>query len=193
MAVSPIFIRISASILSLVFLLPVATAGDNPINPFDYNFCGGERVYPVVGIEFSTSCGPRNMVALGRRGKLSWFFPDSHGSGQGDRKGIYRLSDQQLLDLSRLAEVVQIAQPPAPMASPVQYKLGLNFSGRPFQRVHTGLTDKYSPSTRLFRRLLELVPDKPYLPECGGEPVIFDPIKTRSERLKIYGSLSREK
>ena len=50
---------------------------DKPIDPFDYNFCGGERVYPIVGVNISTACGPRNQIALGRRGKIMWFFPGS--------------------------------------------------------------------------------------------------------------------
>lgn len=171
--------------LGLLLLPILANAADKPIDPFDYNFCGGERVYPVVGVHFSTACGPRNMMALGRRGKISWFFPDTHKTGKHIRKGTYHLTDDQLLRLSKLAEVVMIAEPARPKATTIQYRLGVDFSGRPFRRTHTGLTDKYLPSTELFNEILALVPDKPYLPGCSGSGEIFDPKKTIAERKKM--------
>ena len=167
-------------------LMAAQPAKEKPADPFDYNFCGGERVYPIVGAEFATMCGPRNMVALGRRGKLMWFFPDM--INEGARQGAIRLSDAQLLELSLLAEVVQVAPPAQPVALPVQYKLGVNFSGRPYQRVHTGLDERYLPSHKLFRRMLSLVPDQPLLPDCGAGPVVFDPILTRVERQRLYAN-----
>ena len=46
-----------------------------PIDPFDYSYCGGKPVYPVIGFNFATACGPRNQIGLGRRGHLMWLFP----------------------------------------------------------------------------------------------------------------------
>jgi hypothetical protein len=98
------------------------------------------------------------------------------------KKGQYKLNDMQLLRLSMLAEVTQVSPPAKPVAARVQYKLGVNFSGRPFSAVHTGLTGKYLPSSQLFKAMLELVPDQPDLPDCSGSLQVFDPIKTRVER-----------
>jgi hypothetical protein len=173
------------SLLSAAMMLGISLgtfAAGKPADPFDYNFCGGERVFPIVGAEFSTVCGPRNMVALGRRGKIMWFFPSSDGKPEHSRKGQYRLNDAQLLKLSMLAEVAQVSPSPKPVAVGVQYKLGINFSGRPYRTMHTGFTEKYLPGTRLLKAILALIPDKPELPECSGLPRIFDPIKTRIER-----------
>lgn len=78
-----------------------------------------------------------------------------------------------------------IAEPARPKATTIQYRLGVDFSGRPFRRTHTGLTDKYLPSTELFNEILALVPDKPYLPGCSGSGEIFDPKKTIAERKKM--------
>jgi hypothetical protein len=169
-----------------VFASLVTYAAGKPHDPFDYNFCGGERVYPIVGVEFSTICGPRNMVALGRRGKIMWFFPSADGKMENSKKGQYKLSDMQLLRLSMLAEVTQISPPAKPVAARVQYKLGVNFSGRPFSAVHTGLTEKYLPSSQLLKSILELVPDQPDLPDCSGPLQVFDPIKTRIEREQLH-------
>lgn len=78
---------------------------DKPIDPFDYNFCGGERVYPIVGVNISTACGPRNQIALGRRGKIMWFFPGNRHSKS--YKGQMKLSKDQLARLSIMAEVAR--------------------------------------------------------------------------------------
>lgn len=161
----------------------LACAQEKPKDPFDYNFCGGERVYPVVGVEFATACGPRNIIALGRRGKISWFFPGPDGTSKGQRMGAFRLTDKQLFRLSLLAEVVQVADVPKPVAARVQYRFGLNFSGRELRRIHTGVTDDYVPSTHLFQQMLKLVPDKPLLPDCPGKAAIFDPILPMTQRI----------
>ncbi|MCG6976965.1 MAG: hypothetical protein LJE56_11305 [Acidiferrobacterales bacterium] len=173
---------------AVVLLCMVSTifAAGKANDPFDYNFCGGERVYPIVGVEFSTICGPRNMVALGRRGKIMWFFPSADGKMKTSKKGQYKLNDMQLLRLSMLAEVTQVSPPAKPVAARVQYKLGVNFSGRAFSEVHTGLTGNYLPSSQLFKAMLELVPDQPDLPDCSGSLQVFDPIKTRIEREQLH-------
>jgi hypothetical protein len=182
-------------LMSLILLLTVSLttfASGKPKDPFDYNFCGGERVYPIVGIEFSTICGPRNMVALGRRGKVMWFFPSVDGKMENSKKGQFKLTEMQLLRFSLLAEVTQISPPAKPIPAKVQYKLGVNFSGRPFSAVHTGLTEKYLPSSQLLKAVLEVIPDKPELPDCGQPLRVFDPILSRVERERRYKLVRRE-
>lgn len=176
-------------LLSLILLLMVSVttfASGKPNDPFDYNFCGGERVYPIVGVEFSTICGPRNMVALGRRGKVMWFFPSVDGRMENSKKGQFMLNDMQLFRFSLLAEVTQVSPPAIPVPAKVQYKLGVNFSGRPFRSMHSGLTEKYLPSSQLLKAVLEVIPDKPELPDCDGPLRVFDPILTRAERERHY-------
>ncbi len=146
-----------------------------PSDPFDYNYCGGVPVYPVIGVNFATLCGPRNQIAVGRYGTLMWLFPAPDGKTalyQGQRK----LSIKELKRVSLLAEVVQLADP-APLTEPgaVNYRMGINFSGRPSKRLHAILTDGYSPAHELFQALLDLVPDKPALPVCQPQVAFFDP------------------
>jgi len=166
----------AALTLALAFLAAPgfgADGKDRPADPFDYNFCGGERVYPIVGVNFSTACGPRNQVALGRRGKLMWLFPDANG-GQG-RQGSYQLDEKSLTTLSLLAEVASITPPPALAEAPVIYKLGINFSARQPRYMHAPLQETYTPANRLVQALLALVPDQPQLPACPGYSGVFDP------------------
>ncbi len=153
-----------------------------PTNPFDYNYCGGERVYPVIGVNIATACGPRNQIAVGRRGTLSWFFPADHGLPV--RQGVRKLTDTELTRVSLMAEVVQVADIPPPTAAPVQYKLGLNFSGRPYRRVHAGLTGAYTPSKKLLEMILEMVADHPGLPDCSGPTALFDPTLPKADRVR---------
>jgi len=159
---------------------------DKPTNPFDYNFCGGERVYPIVGANIATICGPRNQVALGRRGKISWFFP-AYGK-QPEKKGSYRLSDEQLMELSLLAEVVMVSSPVPPQPAKVIYKMGINFSARKPAYVHAPFTDAYTPGNRLLEAMLKYVPDKPTLPECRTATMLFDPTMRLQDRLEIIKS-----
>lgn len=159
---------------------------DKPANPFDYNFCGGERVYPIVGVNIATACGPRNQVALGRRGKISWFFPAYES--EPDVQGSYRLSDEQLAKLSLLAEVTQVSSPPETRPAAVLYKLGINFSARRPAYVYAPLTDAYTPANSLLQAILALVPDHPRLPDCEGAQGLFDPTLHREDRLKLIAS-----
>lgn len=156
-----------------------------PSDPFDYNYCGGVPVYPVIGVNFATLCGPRNQVAVGRYGTLMWLFPAADGEhvlAQGQRK----LSVKELKRLSLLAEVVQLADP-EPLSRPaaVNYRMGINFSGRPSKRLHAVLTDGYSPAHQLFQALLDLVPDKPILPVCQPAASFFDPGLLPGERRQL--------
>jgi len=153
-----------------------------PSDPFDYNYCGGVPVYPVIGVNFSTFCGPRNQIAVGRYGKLMWLFPAPDGQhvlAQGERQ----LSLKELKRVSLLAEVVQLADP-EPLSQPgaVNYRMGINFSGRPSKRLHAILIDAYSPAHELFQALLDLVPDRPLLPGCQPEASFFDPSLLPGER-----------
>lgn len=153
---------------------------ERPADPFDYNFCGGERVYPVVGVNFSTACGPRNQVALGRRGKLMWLYPGADEAST--RRGQVQLDEATLVRLSLLAEVTTVAESAQPVAARVMYKLGINFSARAPKYVHAAYSPAYTPARRLMDELLALVPDKPSLPDCPGYGGVFDPTLTGPAR-----------
>jgi hypothetical protein len=152
-----------------------------PIDPFDYSYCGGQPVYPVIGYNFATFCGPRNQVALGRRGSLMWLFPAADGQTvlhQGKRK----LSEEDLKRLSLLAEVAQLADPTTVRGGPVIYDLGIDFQGRSYKRIHTTFTDAYTPANELFRAMLALVPESPLLPACPGAAQDFNPTLLPADR-----------
>jgi hypothetical protein len=157
------------------------TAGSAPIDPFDYSYCGGKPVYPVIGFNFATACGPRNQIGLGRRGHLMWLIPP-RAAGEAPQYGKRKLSDEELARLSLLAEVVQLADPPPAALGRVMYDLGVDFQGRPYKRVHAPVSDAYTPANALFQALLTLVPHAPVLPECGGEPRDFNPTLAPDER-----------
>lgn len=162
---------------------------EKPADPFDYNFCGGERVYPIIGVNFSSACGPRNQVALGRRGKLMWLFPDG-GAGT-VRQGSYQLDEKNLAALSLLAEVASITSPPALIEAPVIYKLGINFSARQPRYIHAPFSQTYTPANRLVQALLELVPDQPQLPDCPGYSGVFDPTVHGPARREAHQASTR--
>lgn len=166
-----------------LFLTSLHAEPEKPVDPFDYNFCGGERVYPIIGVNFSTSCGPRNQVALGRRGKLMWFFPASpdHSTSY---KGNYKLSKEQLFTLSSMAEVAKITANPDPEPHKVLYKMGINFSARQPKYIYSAYTNEYTPSNKLLKLMLSMVPDteKPNLPECKQTLSLFDPTKNYNQR-----------
>lgn len=174
----------------LVFILSIVVASLNaetekPVDPFDYNFCGGERVYPIIGVNFSTSCGPRNQVALGRRGKLMWLFPAGLGRLR-SYSGQYKLNKEQLFRLSTLAEVAKITMNPKPKPHKVLYRMGINFSARLPKHIFSAATNEYTPSNKLFMEMLSMVPDsdKPSLPECAQKLSLFDPTQNINQRLK---------
>ena len=161
---------------------------EKPDDPFDYNFCGGERVYPIVGVNIATACGPRNQVALGRRGKIMWLFPGM--KKQGNLKGakVYRgemqLSKQQLAKFSTLAEVAKITDSYEPKPNKVLYKMGINFSGRRPKYIFAAADNTYSPSNELLKQMLASVPEteKIYLPDCGGAVSLFNPTLNLEQR-----------
>ena len=161
----------------------VSAEKKSSIDPFDYNFCGGERVYPIIGVNFSTSCGPRNQVALGRRGKLMWFFPSSPTQKQ-FFKGQYKLSKEQLILLSTMAEVAKITDNPKPNPYKVLYKMGINFSARQPKYIYAAHTTEYTPSNELLNLMLGMVPEseKPNLPECDQTLSLFDPTLNFNQR-----------
>jgi len=153
-----------------------------PIDPFDYSYCGGKPVYPVIGINFATACGPRNQIGLGRRGHLMWLFPPRH-EGDTPVRGKQLLTEAELKRLSLLAEVVQIADPAPAAPGAVIYNLGINFQGRPDKRMRTPVSDSYTPANALFQAMLKLVPDAPLLPACEGALRDFDPTLHPAERV----------
>ena len=158
-------------------IVPVA-----PIDPFDYSYCGGKPVYPVIGINFATACGPRNQIGLGRRGHLMWLFPPQR-AGDSPVRGKHLLPEADLKRLSLLAEVVQIADPAPAAPGAVIYNLGINFQGRPDKRMRTPVSDTYTPANALFQAMLKLVPDAPVLPDCEGALRDFDPTLHPAERI----------
>lgn len=167
-----------------IFLSPLyAAESEKPADPFDYNFCGGERVYPIVGVNFSTACGPRNQVALGRRGKLMWFFPGSPDQSI-SYSGNFKLSKEQLAILGAMAEVAKITDNPVPAPHKVLYKMGINFSAHQPKYIYSAYTDEYTPGNELFRLMLSMVPEseKPNLPECNQTLSLFDPTENFNQR-----------
>lgn len=152
-----------------------------PIDPFDYSYCGGEPVYPVIGFNFATFCGPRNQIALGRRGELVWLFPKADGSGA-HAQGRRQLSQIELKRLSLLAEVAHLADAPALTRSPVVYDLGIDFAGRPYKRIHATHHNGYTPANKLFRAMLDMAKDQPLLPECANAPADFNPTLVPADR-----------
>ncbi|UCH52490.1 MAG: hypothetical protein JSW09_07685 [Pseudomonadota bacterium] len=161
----------------LLFAVPV-NAGESilkrPIDPFDYSYCGGQPVYPVIGINFATFCGPRNQVALGRRGELMWTFPSADGQAA-HAQGRRKLNELELKRLSLLAEVTQFSDPTFADVAGVNYQMGVDFQGRQYKRLHAVLTDNYTPANELFRAMLALVPDKPLMPACAQTAKFYSP------------------
>jgi hypothetical protein len=152
-----------------------------PVDPFDYSYCGGKPVYPVIGFNFATYCGPRNQIALGRRGKLMWSFPDADNATI-TRRGTRQLTEEDLARLTMFAEVAQLAESPAFKPDPVVYDLGIDFQGRPYKRVHGSVATRGSSANALFEAMRALVPDQPLLPACEGAPPDFSPTQLPGER-----------
>lgn len=176
------------SLLPFVFLGSLAVtsvAADaprlKPVDPFDYSYCGGQPVYPVIGINFSTFCGPRNQVALGRRGELMWTFPSADGT-RAHAQGKRQLSEAELKRLSLLAEVAQFADPTYSSVSGMNYQMGIDFQGRPYKRLHAVLTEGYTPANELLRAMLALVPDKALLPACAQSAQYYNPTLLPADR-----------
>jgi hypothetical protein len=156
-------------------------APPRPIDPFDYSYCGGQPVYPVIGVNFASFCGPRNQVALGRRGKLMWVFPSADGQSV-HAQGARQLSTGELKRLSLLAEVAQLADPTRTGADGLNYQMGIDFQGRPYKRLHAVLTPEYTPANALLRAMLELVPAQPLLPDCEPNARYYDPTLLAAQR-----------
>ena len=58
------FRRTAFALLSASWVfIALAADNDKPTNPFDYNFCGGERVYPIIGVNFSTHSLQMNLLS----------------------------------------------------------------------------------------------------------------------------------
>jgi len=166
-----------ASLLAVSYM--IAEANDDgeapPADPFDYSYCGGKPMYPVIGLNFSTACGPRNQVALGRRGRLMWLYPKSEGQvhSQGERQ----LSRVELADLVFLAQAAQLAGTPVPRHGRVMYDLGINFSGQANKRAHGSLEARDQPDAvqALSAAMRKLIPEQPLLPDCAIVSGDFSP------------------
>jgi len=158
-----------------------------PSDPFDYSYCGGKPMYPVIGINFSTFCGPRNQIALGRRGRLMWLFPtsDGHVHASGERQ----LSAAELSRLNLLAQAAQLAGPQHSAGGRVLYDMGINFSGQSNKRAHGSLDRNTEPDSAqaLFAAMQKLVPDNPLLPDCDNASADFSPTLLPQDRLKRAG------
>lgn len=156
------------------------TTGNAPIDPFDYSQCGGKPVYPVIGFNFSTWCGPRNQIGLGRRGRLMWLFTttDDKVHASGNRL----LTEDVLGELVLLAEAAQLAAAPLSAQGAVRYDLGINFTGRREKRAHGVLYANPDSVQALFDALQRLVPDQPLLPDCAQAPADFSPTHLPRER-----------
>lgn len=156
------------------------TTGNAPTDPFDYSQCGGKPVYPVVGFNFSTWCGPRNQIGLGRRGRLMWLFTttDDRVHASGNRL----LTEDVLAELVLFAEAAQLAAAPNSAQGTVRYDLGINFTGRREKRAHGVLYANPDSVQALFDALQRLVPDQPLLPDCAQAPADFSPTHLPRER-----------
>lgn len=162
-----------------MLLGPFAVLADEtaeaPADPFDYSYCGGKPMYPVIGFNFSTYCGPRNQVALGRRGRLMWLYPTPDGLVHA--RGERQLSVKELAELKLLAQAAQLAGASSPGGGQVLYDMGINFSGQANMRAHGALSGNVDSDSvqALFAAMQGLVPDRPLLPECASEPKDFSP------------------
>jgi len=188
----PSRLRRLACLAAVFAVCAAAQAGSGkPADPFDYSYCGSSPVYPVIGYNFATACGPRNQIALGRRGLLMWLFPEADGEKLLHR-GSRQLPLAELKRISLLAEVAQFSDPGLKSSGPTVYDLGINFSGRPYMQVHAALTPEYTPANELFRTLLSLVPDRPLLPECAGPATDFSPTLNLPQRRARSASLPND-
>jgi len=150
-------------------------------DPFDYSYCGGKPMYPVIGFNFGTFCGPRNQIALGRRGLLMWSFPTS--DGRVHARGRRQLTTAELDRLTLLAEAAQLAGPPAAVDGPVVYDLGVNFSGRPYKRAHGALKAESNSIQQLFDAMQAMINARPLLPTCADAPRDFAPTQLPTDRV----------
>lgn len=175
---------ILCSVMLAAFALPAQAMdmGTTP-DPFDYSYCGGKPVYPVIGFNFATACGGRNQIGLGRRGRLMWLFTtaDNRVHASGNRN----LTEEEAGELLLLAEAAQLAASPLPASGPVRYDLGINFTGRVEKRAHGVLFEQTDSVQALFDAMKRLVPDQPLLPDCPDAPADFSPTRLPHERRAV--------
>ncbi len=170
--------------LAFLFYLPSAVAAQESATAIDYGFCGGKPVYPVIGVNFATFCGPRNQITLGRRGQLMWSFPEADGL-RVRHQGVRDLTEEELAGLQLLAEAAQLASTPPPAAGTARYELGISFVGRPIQNANGVLAPDGSSAMALVDALRRLTPGAPLLPKCRNAPpldVAFSPTLLPAER-----------
>ena len=174
---------LAMSVASTVVAAEMPTS-DRLVDPFDYSYCGGKPVYPVIGINFATACGPRNQIGLGRRGHFMWLIPSSEPGGK-PSYGKRLLPEETLKKITVLAEVVQLADAPPSAAGEVMYDLGVDFQGRPYKRVHAPRNDDYSPANALFKALMAELAQVPVLPECTDPIRDFEPTQLPENRARF--------
>jgi len=171
-------VAVAGVVVGLLALSP-AQAGDSvdnpPTDPFDYGYCGGKPMYPVIGLNFSTACGPRNQIALGRRGRLMWLYPSADETVRS--RGERQLSQAELARLVFLAQAAQLAGRPPTGPARVQYDVGINFSGQANRKAHGSLDVSGDPDAiqALSAALRGLVPHEPLLPDCAVAIGDFSP------------------
>lgn len=163
-----------------------------PTATIDYGFCGGKPVYPVIGVNFATFCGPRNQITLGRRGQLMWSFPEVDGL-RVRHHGVRDLTGEELARLQMLAEAAQVAASPPQVAGAMRYELGISFVGRPIRSMEGVLAPDGSSAMALIEALRRLTPAAPLLPECRNAPppdVVFSPTLLPAERRAALATMS---
>jgi len=167
---------------SFAVLAEEAAETPPPSDPFDYSYCGGKPMYPVIGFNFSTFCGPRNQIAIGRRGRLMWLFPTA--DGRVHASGERQLSVKELAELNLLAQAAQLAGASPSVGGRVLYDMGINFSGQSNKRAHGVLEGNSEPDSAqtLFAAMQRLVSDKPLLPECTSASMDFSPTLLPQDR-----------
>ena len=192
-----LYMRVPVSIfIAILFLISVNLTAqpdenDKPSNPFDPNFCGGERVYPRIGVNFATVCGPKNTVTVGRRGLFEWFFDTM--DDKKPMQGKIQLPKKLLQEITLMAEVAMIADPVPAEPEKVIYVMGFDFSGRNPKSFKASFNNRQTPANELLRKLLSLVPEdqKPNLPECGTR-MVFDPTLHHDDRLPLLELLNSD-
>lgn len=191
--------RILRSLLGIALLLAGAPAVAELVPPnssggIDYGFCGGKPMYPVIGVNFSTFCGPRNQIGLGRRGLLMWSFPEADGL-RFRAEGKRQLTETELAELVTLAEAAQIAPAPPARTGPVRYDFGIDFVGRPIRQQAGALEADGSSTMALIDALRRLVPDAPLLPKCSKVPpdTVFSPTLLPDERRAALAEAGKRK
>lgn len=170
----------ACQILDVQTTTKVNNASANSSDPYDYNYCGSGPAYPVIGYTFATWCGPSNQIMLGRRGTLMWMFPTEIEIDPEKRRRA--LTESEIKQLSLLAEAAQFSVAPQLSPGVVNYRMGIDFPGRSTKRTYGVMDESNAPANLLLKAMLELIPEKPPLPDCGEAKPFFDPTAFPGDR-----------